>query len=314
MTNVPPHIADFRMWIDDIIRLDEKGTELRNKLNLMIWNRFHFLLSLSLKSLSEVSLIEDSSNLDLEIVGNNRIILGIVKSVVNNLFKRYILHRTTLVLTQNKVNLTPQQELREKVMFLGFAICKLLNKSAKHKKPAKVFVYKTLRGLQRDMTPEEYESDSVVPRQFQLINRGGLTIPHKGLDVWISSVLTMIRTFTNIERDGPNGFSVPANMVMSSLTLKEQFNIAWLKIFSDQTSISLNTLLRDEVMKELLEKVIRSRICVYVKKYKDTFLSRYANKDIKMMRRVSSKAAGGKGKKTKLVKVVAISDSSTGTF
>jgi len=52
---------------------------------------------------------------------------------------------------------------------------------------------------------------------------------------------------------------------MSLPILKEQFNITWLKIFSDQTSISLNTLLRYEVMKELLGKIIRSRVCFYVK-------------------------------------------------
>jgi hypothetical protein len=66
---------------------------------------------------------------------------------------------------------------------------------------------------------------------------------------------------------------------------------------------SYDTILRDEVMKELLDKVLRSRICVLVLDYKDKYLSRSANKDGKLLRRQLAKTGERGGRKAKKEKV-----------
>ena len=79
-------------------------------------------------------------------------------------------------------------------------------------------------------------------------------------------------------------------VVQDSTDLKIKFARAWLNIFEEDQSIAQDDGLKMKIEKHIISKLLHSRFCVYIKIYKDSELSKTANKDYNCTRRELTKA------------------------
>ena len=209
--------------------------------------------------------------------------------------------------TDSIEKLTEEDKLSEYLSFGGYAISQSL-KVAKNikcvdKKQVRVLVYKALRCLKHEISTQYTESTT---SHFQISNRGGKVIPNDTVKEWGMEILSVIRTASNIQKHGNDTILVIKNAVSNNKELQTLFNTMWNKTFSSKTDydhIINDKNLKQEVQRELSNKIVHSRSQVYIRHYKNVNFSRCyidSTRD-QSTRREHIKIIPGRGrKKTKL--------------
>ena len=126
------------------------------------------------------------------------------------------------------------------------------------------------------MTNTEYFHAS--DPSFRMHNKGGLVIPKEELYPWASHLLCSVRQQFSIERDGNSCMKQIMEKVQVDSTQSSLFHSSWNHLFSDNTDILNNIILRDRIHQKLLIRMVRARANVNFKVYKDRELSRHACK------------------------------------